>query len=107
MSIKHLPATASGDDIHAALSEDGACVVDQVATPEIMDQVAEELRPFTDATAFGPDNFSGRRTKRTGGLIARSKTCRELVMHPTVLGGVGMLLSVIWAAWLAGLMKTG
>jgi len=92
MSIKHLPASASGDDINAALGEDGACVVDHVAAPEVMDQVAEELRAFTDATPFGPDSFSGRRTKRTGGLIARSKTCRELVMHPTVLGGVGKLL---------------
>src|SRR5712692_3794079 len=92
MSIKHLAASASGDDINAALGEDGAVVVDQVATPEVMDQVAEELRPFTDATAFGPDDFSGRRTRRTGGLIARSKTCRDLVMHPTVLGGVGKLL---------------
>ena len=92
MSIKHLPGSASGDDIHAVLGADGAVVVDHVTTPEIMDQVAEELRPFTEATAFGPDDFSGRRTKRTGGLIARSKTCRDLVMHPTVLGGVGKLL---------------
>jgi ectoine hydroxylase-related dioxygenase (phytanoyl-CoA dioxygenase family) len=93
MSIKHLLSSASPDDIHAALTTDGACVVDQVAAPEVMDQVAEELRPFTDATPFGPDDFSGRRTRRTGGLIARSKTCRDLVMHPTVLGGVGKLLS--------------
>ena len=93
MSIKHLPPSASPDDIHAALAADGACVVDQVAAPDVMDQVADELRPFTDATPFGPDDFSGRRTRRTGGLIARSKTCRDLVMHPTVLGGVGKLLS--------------
>src|ERR1700720_2241254 len=91
MSIKHLPATASGDDINAALGEDGAVVVDRVATPEVMAQVAAELRPFTEATAFGPDDFSGRRTKRTGGLVARSKTCRDLVVHPTVLGGAGKL----------------
>src|SRR5260370_32556232 len=92
MSIKTLPASTSSHEINAALREDGACVVDNIATPEMMDQVAEELRPFTDATAFGPDDFSGRRTRRTGGLIARSKTCRELVTHPTVLGGVGKLL---------------
>jgi ectoine hydroxylase-related dioxygenase (phytanoyl-CoA dioxygenase family) len=93
MSIKHLPPSASPDDINTALTDDGACVVDHLASPEIMDAVAAELRPFTDATPFGPDDFSGRRTRRTGGLIARSKTCRDLVMHPTVLGGVGKLLS--------------
>ena len=57
-----------------------------------MDEVAQELRPFTEATPLGPDDFSGRRTRRTGGLIARSPKCRELVMHPTVLGGVGKML---------------
>src|SRR5260370_34785054 len=93
MSIKHLAASASAEDIHAALAEDGACVVDRVAAPEIMDQVAEELRPFTDATAFGPDDFSGRRTRRTGGVIARSQTGRELGMHPAGIAGGGKLPS--------------
>jgi len=57
-----------------------------------MDAVAQELRPFTEKTPFGPDDFSGRRTRRTGGLVARSPKCRELVMNPTVLGAVGKLL---------------
>ena len=92
MSIKHLPATCSPDEICAALSDDGCVVVDRVAAPEVMDQVAAELRPFTDSTPIGADDFSGRRTRRTGGLIARSPKCRELVMNPIVLGAVGKLL---------------
>src|SRR5271156_4758580 len=90
--IKHLSASASADEICAALADDGCVVVDNVVRPEVMDEIARELRPFAEATPLGPDDFSGRRTRRTGGLIARSKTCRELVMHPTVLGGVGKLL---------------
>ncbi len=93
MSIKHLPASASADEICAVLGEDGVVVVDRIVRPEIMDEVADELRPFTDATPFGADDFSGRRTRRTGGLIARSPKCRELVMNPTVLGAAGKLLS--------------
>jgi ectoine hydroxylase-related dioxygenase (phytanoyl-CoA dioxygenase family) len=92
MSIEHLPASASADEISAILGEDGVVVVDRIARPEIMDEVAQELRPFTEATALGADDFSGRRTRRTGGLIARSPKCRELVMNPTVLGGVGKML---------------
>ena len=92
MSITHLPASASADEISAVLGEDGVVVVDRVVRPEIMDEVAQELRPFTEATPLGADDFSGRRTRRTGGLIARSPKCRELVMHPTVLGGVGKML---------------
>ena len=92
MSIKHLPASASADEICAVLGEDGCVVVDRVVSPEVMDEVAHELRPFTEATPLGPDDFSGRRTRRTGGLIARSMKSRELVTNPTVLGAVGKML---------------
>jgi hypothetical protein len=92
MSITHLSASASADEISAVLGEDGVVVVDRIVRPEIMDEVAQELRPFTEATPLGADDFSGRRTRRTGGLVARSPKCRELVMHPTVLGGVGKML---------------
>ena len=90
--IKHLPASASADEICAALADDGCVVVDNVVRPEVMDEVARELRPFAENTPLGPDDFSGRRTRRTGGLIARSPKSRELVMHPVVLGAVGKML---------------
>jgi ectoine hydroxylase-related dioxygenase (phytanoyl-CoA dioxygenase family) len=92
MSIKHLPVSASADEICAALNDDGCVVVDRIVRPEVMDEVAQELRPFTEKTPFGPDDFSGRRTRRTGGLVARSPKCRELVTNPVVLGAVGKLL---------------
>jgi Phytanoyl-CoA dioxygenase (PhyH) len=90
--IKHLLATASADEICAALGDDGCVVVDNVVRPEVMDEVARELRPFAENTPLGPDDFSGRRTRRTGGLIARSPKSRELVMHPVVLGAVAKML---------------
>ncbi len=93
MNITHLPATATADEVAAALTEAGAVIVDQMLSPDEMDAVADELKPWTDATKFGPDDFSGRRTKRTGGLVARSQKCRDLVMNPLVLGATGKLLS--------------
>jgi Phytanoyl-CoA dioxygenase (PhyH) len=90
--IKHLPASASADEICTALSDDGCVVVDNVVRPEVMDEVARELRPFAENTPLGPDDFSGRRTRRTGGLIARSPKSRELVMHPVVLGATAKML---------------
>jgi ectoine hydroxylase-related dioxygenase (phytanoyl-CoA dioxygenase family) len=92
MSIEHLPASASADEICATLGEDGCVVVDRLVRPEVMDEVAQELRPFTEATPLGPDDFSGRRTRRNGGLVARSPKSRELVMNPTVLGAVARML---------------
>src|SRR5580704_10998886 len=90
--IKHLPASASSDEICAALGDDGCVVVDNVVRPDVMDEVARELRPFAENTPLGPDDFSGRRTRRTGGLIARSPKSRELVMHPVVLGATAKML---------------
>jgi hypothetical protein len=85
MNVQHLPATATGDEVATILERDGAVVVDQLISREAMDAVEAELRPFIDATGFGPDDFSGRRTKRTGSLVARSPKCRELVMNPLVM----------------------
>ena len=86
MPIAHLPPDAAVDAVVAALGSDGAVVVDRVASPELLDAVETELRPFLDATPTGPDDFSGSLTRRTGALIARSVSCRELVLHPLVLG---------------------
>jgi ectoine hydroxylase-related dioxygenase (phytanoyl-CoA dioxygenase family) len=92
MSIEHLPASATSEQVAAALARDGVAVVDRLAGPDVMDRIRAELQPYLDATAAGPDEFSGRRTRRTGGLVARSATCRDLIMQPLVLGTVGTVL---------------
>jgi ectoine hydroxylase-related dioxygenase (phytanoyl-CoA dioxygenase family) len=68
-------------------------VVDRLAPAALMDEVRSELEPWLDATPFGPDDFSGRRTKRTGGLVGRSVAARRLVTNPLVLGAVKRVLS--------------
>ncbi|NNE74682.1 MAG: phytanoyl-CoA dioxygenase family protein [Acidimicrobiales bacterium] len=92
MTVEHLPADAATDEIVSVLRRDGCVVLDNLVTPEVMDRFRAEMQPYIDGTAPGGDTFSGRRTKRTGGLIARSATARELVMHPTVTGVVGSFL---------------
>lgn len=93
MSIRHLAASASADDIAAALAEDGAAIVDALGPASLMDRAAEELQPYIAATRIGRDDFAGRHTRRTGGLIARSETCRELVMNPLVLSTAKKMLA--------------
>jgi len=84
--IAHLPHDTAADAVVAALGSDGAVIVDDLAAPALLDAIATELQPFLDVTPTGPDDFSGGRTRRTGALIARSPSCRELVMHPLALG---------------------
>jgi ectoine hydroxylase-related dioxygenase (phytanoyl-CoA dioxygenase family) len=92
MSIEHLPTSASPEQVAAVIQRDGVAVVDRLVAPEVMDRARAELAPYLEATSTGPDAFSGRRTRRTGGLVARSATCRELIMHPLVLGAVGAVM---------------
>jgi Phytanoyl-CoA dioxygenase (PhyH) len=84
--IVHLASDANPDEVAATIGRDGAVVVDGVASPVLLGRIESELRPYLDTTPTGPDDFSGNRTRRTGSLIARSASCRELVMHPLALG---------------------
>ena len=92
MTIKHFSAADDVKAVAAALSEDGAAVIDALVEPSVMDRVRSELAPYLEATGTGPDEFAGRYTRRTGALVARSATCRELVMHPKIRATVGTVL---------------
>lgn len=92
MDITHVPATTNAEEIHAILAREGALVVDGLASVELIDRIAAEMEPWIEATPDGSDDFSGRRTKRTGALIARSESSRELVTHPLILDVTERLL---------------
>jgi hypothetical protein len=92
MSIAHLPAGTEAAAVAEAVTAEGAVIVDHLAPLGLMDRIEEELRPYLESTPTGPDDFSGHRTRRTGALIARSASCRELVMHPLSLATTGLVL---------------
>jgi ectoine hydroxylase-related dioxygenase (phytanoyl-CoA dioxygenase family) len=92
MSVVHLPATAGIDEIHEVLQRDAALIIDDLATAEQVEAVTTEMAPYVEATPPGSDDFSGRNTRRTGALIARSPSSRALIQHPTVLGVAERLL---------------
>lgn len=72
-------------DIIEAFATDGAVIVSDLLTDEERTKVRDEVKPWIEATPGGLDDFTGRQTKRTGALVARSEACRELVMQPLVL----------------------
>jgi ectoine hydroxylase-related dioxygenase (phytanoyl-CoA dioxygenase family) len=90
--IQHFAAEASIDEIHAVLERDGALIIDGLASHEQVDAVMAEMQPHIDATAVGGDNFTGKHTRRSGALIARSPSSHELIQHPTILGVTEKLL---------------
>jgi len=92
MTIPHLQANARCEDVVATVEASGGVILDGAVSSEFMDQLAAELRPWIEKTPTGIDEFEGRRTRRTGGLIARSARCRELLMNPLVLGSANRIL---------------
>ena len=85
-ALQHLPPTAEPEDVARVLAADGAVIVDDVASTGLLDRFDAEIAPFVEATQTGPDDFSGHNTRRTGSLVARAPSSRDLVMHPLVLG---------------------
>ena len=92
MTIERMDASAASEKVAEMLARDGACIVERLVSPELMDRLKGELLPWLEATRPGPDRFSGRNTRRTGGLIARSETARDLVRHPLVLATAKQVL---------------
>jgi ectoine hydroxylase-related dioxygenase (phytanoyl-CoA dioxygenase family) len=90
--VQQLQANARCEDLLAAIDRDGGVIVDSLVSSEFMDEVVSELRPWIEKTSFGTDHFEGAHTRRTGGLIARSPRCRELLMNSLVLGVTKHLL---------------
>jgi hypothetical protein len=90
--ITHLTDRADPADVAEVIASEGAVIVDDLAPLALLDDIEGELRPFLDATPIGPDQFSGIRTRRTGSLIARSPSARQLVMHPTAVGTARVFL---------------
>jgi len=93
MAIPRFSRDAAPEAVVEALKDEGCAVVERVVDHAAVERVLGELRPYLDATPFGSDDFAGHRTRRTGGLIARSPMCRELVMHPLILDVVGNTLA--------------
>lgn len=91
--LRHLPATASTEDVLKVIAEDAAVIIDGLISPELLNRVRTEIMPYVDATPPGRDEFTGHLTTRTGALVARSPACRELVADTLVTGATQSFLA--------------
>jgi ectoine hydroxylase-related dioxygenase (phytanoyl-CoA dioxygenase family) len=93
MALIHLASTSTVEEAADCIGEHGYAIIDRLASTEAMDRIETELAPFFESTPFGPDDINGRLTKRTGCLVARSPTARDLIMNALVLGVAGKVLA--------------
>ena len=75
----------SAEEVGAALRDHGAVIIERLLDGDTCDQLAAELQPWWESTPDGADEFSGRNTRRTGGLLTKCPTSAQLVAHPLVL----------------------
>ncbi len=92
MGVDHLPPTADAEAIHDVLLRDGAVIVDRLASTDLIDAISAEMQPYIDATPGGGDDFTGRNTRRSGAIVARSASSHQLVQHETILDVTARLL---------------
>ncbi len=75
-----------------AVQAAGACIVEDVLDTDQVATLRSELDPIIESSAFGTDRFVGRRTRRSGALLAQAPSSHAVAMHPLVLASVRAFL---------------
>ncbi len=92
VALPVLEADASSDEVEAALRSAGCVVVRELVPASLLDDIERELDAYIEETPMGADEFTGVHTRRTGSLLARSVSFRELAAHPVVTGALDRVL---------------
>lgn len=92
-SVPRLSSTATRLEVARAVSAAGCAVIEDLVPTGTMQAVARELDDALNRVPYCEGSFTGHRTKRVARLVARSVTCRDLLMHELVLESVGALLA--------------
>ena len=86
MTLTTLTSEATVEEVVQLLRQDGALIIKNIISPQVVDQLTAEMQPYINATPTGRDEFTGHTTRRTGALAARSAACRDLIVNDLVLG---------------------
>jgi len=93
MPLEYFQSDAGDLDVVAALERDGACVVLNQVSAEIIDAVNADFRaPFDDLGRFDESDFNGYKTLRISGVLGISLAAAKLVEHPRVLAAADAVL---------------
>jgi ectoine hydroxylase-related dioxygenase (phytanoyl-CoA dioxygenase family) len=93
MDVPRVGAEASADEVEASLRAAGCVVIEDLAPVERLERIEAELESFLRATPAGADEFTGRNTRRTGALLARSPSSGALATNPLVLEALDRVLA--------------
>lgn len=83
--VRKVKASESIQVINEILESDGCVVIENVLNKNALNKLKNEITPHFEATPCCNGDFYGHATKRLSSLIAKSKQCQEMAIHPAVL----------------------
>ena len=82
--LQQLSATATVEDMVAAIETDGGVILQQALDPTQVAALTNELSPHIAAGRTGNNDFAGHNTVRIGALLAKAKASHNLALHGRV-----------------------
>jgi len=92
VSIRKIAKTTPIDEAFAIMSQDGAMIVTGLLADSAYHDLRREIDPELARAEFCHGLFYGEKTKRIHGVVAKSKTCREMIMFPEIIDVVTRIL---------------
>jgi len=85
-------ATATADEVVAAMDRDGYCVVEHLLPPEQVASIKADLDRILDDVPYGRNDFEGYQTKRLYNIFAKTRVLDDVALHPLLLGVLDQVL---------------
>ena len=85
MSIQYFEPNADLEKILHAIRMDGGAVLTKAMETKNIEIFKSELQPYLTQSPYGRDDFSGKCTRRTGALIARTPSSHDFIMDKRIL----------------------
>ncbi|MEE3175457.1 MAG: phytanoyl-CoA dioxygenase family protein, partial [Pseudomonadota bacterium] len=59
MTLTTLTSEATVEEVVQLLRQDGALIIKDIISPQVVDQLTAEMQPYINATPTGRDEFTG------------------------------------------------
>lgn len=96
-----LPNTATVEDVVEVIMRDGGVIIADLIAPATVSGLLADLQPVLDKVDGGEDDyFAGKRTRRAGGIFARTEHVVDVALNPIYHGAAKKILQQPIDVWL-------
>ncbi|WP_370185268.1 phytanoyl-CoA dioxygenase family protein [Rhodococcus wratislaviensis] len=100
MGLTTLNPRTTVDEVIAVIERDGGVIVRDFLTADQLAALNADLEPELDALPFGIDpDFSGKRTRRLGGVFGHTRAADVIVRNPLYSGAAAHYLQIPEHVW--------